>query len=79
MLNYINKLKTDIDNIKNQLKIEKDNFKVVDLNIELLNLESSFNNCIDLVLKNFPDNNILEFARGFISLEKINNYLSFDC
>lgn len=72
MLNYINKLKTDIDNIKNQLKIEKDNFKVVDLNIELLNLESSFNNCIDLVLKNFPDNNILEFTRGFISLDKIN-------
>ena len=72
MLNYIYKLKMEIDNIQNKLKTEKDNFKVIDLNIELLKLESSFVNCIDLVLNNFPDHNILEFAQGFISLDKIN-------
>lgn len=72
MINYIKELTLKLQTIKNQLTTEMDEFKLIDLRIELANLESKMNYCVEQVFINYSDKNILDFAKNYISIENIN-------
>lgn len=73
MLNYLNELEALFDSYQNQINVEENNYKKIDLNVELLKIESKINYCVNLVINNFSVGNLLELAKKYISVDVINN------
>lgn len=75
MLNYINELKNNLELVKSKLNNEENEFKKIDLNVEIIKLENKINFCMDLIINNFSGESILDLANTHLLSGKITNAL----
>jgi hypothetical protein len=64
MVNYINELKNKLNHIKETLKNEKDEYKLIDLNNELEVHEDNINNAINIIIENYSKVELYDFAKN---------------
>ena len=75
MLNYITKLINQYEDLKNKINIESNGYKLIDLKNELLVIENRLNYSFNLVVDNYQDSELLEFAKKYFPSKSIDKAL----